>query len=205
MAGDVTEKRDLFVEIKTLIEQGRQQVAVTVNATMTLLYWQIGKRINEEVLREKRAEYGKQVVGTLARQLTEEYGKGWSKRHLHYCLRFAEVFPDPRIVNALRTQLSWTHIRTLLAIEDELKRRFYIEMCRMEKWSSRILEERINSMLYERTAISRKPEETIERELRQLGDSGQITPDLVFRGPYFLDFLRPSPSERRLIKNHEPV
>jgi hypothetical protein len=162
---------------------------VTVNATMTLLYWQVGKRIHEEVLKEERAEYGKRVVATLAQQLTVEFGKGWSARHLHHCLRFAETFPDLQIVNALRTQLSWTHIRTVISIEDELKRMFYIEMCRLEKWSIRTLQDRIQSMLYERTAISRKPEETIRHEIEQLGESGQITPDLVFRDPYFLDFL----------------
>lgn len=190
----------LFGEIRELIEQSRQQVAVTVNATMTLLYWQVGKRINEEILKEERAEYGKRVVATLARQLTAEFGKGWSSRHLHHCLRFAETFPDLQIVNALRTQLSWTHIRTIIAIEDELKRMFYIEVCRLEKWSTRTLQDRIRSMLYERTAISKKPEETIRHEIEQFGESGQITPDLVFRDPYFLDFLnlRDSYSEKDL-------
>ena len=189
-----------FSEIKSLIEQSRQQVAVTVNATMTMLYWEVGKRIREEVLHDQRAEYGRQIVESLARQLTLEYGKGWSKRHLHHCLRFAEVLPDIQIVNALRTQLSWTHIRTVIAIDDELKRTFYIEMCRTEKWSTRLLQERINSMLYERTAISKKPEETIQNELQQLGQGSRITPDLVFRDPYFLDFLdlRDSYSEKDL-------
>ena len=178
-----------FSEIRSLIEQSRRQVAVTVNATMTMLYWEVGKRIREEVLHDQRAEYGRQIVESLAKQLTWEYGKGWSKRHLHHCLRFAEVLPDIQIVNALRTQLSWTHIRTVIAIDDELKRTFYIEMCRTEKWSTRLLQERINSMLYERTAISKKPEETIQNELQQLGQDSRITPDLVFRDPYFLDFL----------------
>ncbi len=182
-------RTDIFREIKTLIEQSRQQAAVTVNAAMTLLYWQIGKRINDEILHDQRAEYGKQIVESLSRELTKEYGKGWSKRHLHHCLRFAEIFPDIQIVNALRTQLSWTHIRTIIPIDDELKREFYIEICKHERWSTRTLQERINSMLYERTAISKKPEDTIKNELKQLGESGQISPDLVFRDPYVLDFL----------------
>ena len=179
----------MVVEIKTLIEQSRQQVAVAVNSTMTMLYWQIGKRINDEILQDKRAEYGKQIIVSLSRQLTAEYGKGWSNRHLHHCLRFSETFPDIQIVNALRTQLSWTHIRTITPIEDELKRSFYIGMCRHEKWSTRALQERINSMLYERTAISKKPKETIKNELEQMGDGGRISHDMVFRDPYFLDFL----------------
>ena len=181
--------KSMFDEIRTLIEQTRQQVAVTVNSAMTMLYWRIGRRINSEILQERRAEYGKQIISTLSCQLRAEYGSGWSEKHLRHCLRIAETFPDEAIVSALGRELSWSHIKTLMYINDELKRTFYIEMCRMEKWSTRTLQGRINSMLYERTAISKKPQETIKRELRQLAASGQISPDLVFRDPYFLDFL----------------
>lgn len=103
----------LFGEIKTLIEQSKLQVAITVNATMTMLYWNIGKKINTEILKDQRAEYGKQIVATLSQQLTMEYGDGWSKRHLHHCLRFAEIFPDNKIVHTLCTQLSWSHLRLI--------------------------------------------------------------------------------------------
>ncbi|MCE7063168.1 YhcG family protein [Dyadobacter sp. CY343] len=176
-------------DIKQLIEQSRQNVAIAVNAEITLLYWNIGKRINQEVLNFNRAEYGKQIVDTLSKQLTLEYGNGWSKRQLHHCLRIAEVFPEVEIVHALRTQLSWTHIRQIIAFDDELKRNFYIEICKLEKWSSRQLQERINSMLYERTAISKKPEVTILNDLERLKTEQKLSPDLVFRDPYFLDFL----------------
>lgn len=179
----------LLREVRDLIERSRQQVAVTVNATMTLLYWQVGKRVNEEVLKDKRAEYGKGIVASLARQLTTDYGGSFSEKNLRRMMQFAEAFPDREIVVSLIRQLSWTHILAVIPIEDQLRRAFYIEMCRIEKWSVRTLRERINSMLYERTAISKKPEETIRHELEQLGESGQITPDLVFRDPYFLDFL----------------
>ena len=179
----------LASEIKALIEQSRKQVAVTVNSTMTTLYWRIGRRINQEILKEQRAEYGAEIILSLARQLETEYGRGWSDKQLRHCLRFAETFPDEGIVSALRRQLSWTHIKTLIYIDDELKRSFYIEMCKLEKWGTRMLQERVNSMLYERTAISKKPENTIKNELAQLSKNGQITPDLIFRDPYFLDFL----------------
>lgn len=182
-------EKQLAFEIKLLIEQSRQQVAVAVNATLSRLYWQIGKRINEEVLQNQRAEYGKEIVATLSRQLTEEYGSGWSKRTLHHCLRFAETFPDSTIVHTLCTQLSWSHIRLIIPMETELQRQFYIEICKLEKWSVRTFQERINSMLYERTAISKKPELTIQNDLELLNNSQQISPDLVFRDPYFLDFL----------------
>ena len=179
----------LVNEIKTLIEQSKQQLSVTVNATMSMLYWQIGKRINIEILNEQRAEYGKLVVATLSKQLTETYGIGWSEKQLRHCLRFAEVFPDSEIVSTLWRQLSWSHLKEVIYFDDDLKRMFYIEMCKLEKWSVRTFRERINSMLYERTAISKKPELTIKNELEILNTSGQITPDLVFRDPYFLDFL----------------
>ncbi len=179
----------MFAEIKTLIEQSKQQVAIAVNSTMTMLYWQIGKRINQEILKEKRAEYGKQIVATLARQLCSEYGRGWSEKQLRHCIRFAEVYPKQEIVYTLCREFSWSHLRILFFINEPLKREFYIEMCKIERWSVRTFRERINSMLYERTAISKKPEKTINNELQQLKTAEKITPDLVFRDPYFLDFL----------------
>ncbi len=176
-------------DIKALIEQSKQQISIAVNATITQLYWQIGKRINTEILKDERAEYGKEIVKTLSAQLTIDYGQGWGEKHLRHCLRFAETIKDEDIVSALRRQLSWTHIKSIIYLEDELKRAFYFEMCKIEKWSTRTLQERINSMLFERTAISKKPKKTLENELQQLKENNQITPDLVFRDPYFLNFL----------------
>lgn len=179
----------LASEIKLLIEQSRQKIAVAVNATMSMLYWQIGKRINEEVLQNQRAEYGEQIVQSLSAQLKNEYGLGFSKRNLLYMMQFAKVFPEQEIVTPLIQQLSWTHILALIPIEDPIKRQFYIDLCKLEKWSVRTFKERINSMLFERTAISKKRELTIQNELKLLKNNQQISPDLVFRDPYFLDFL----------------
>ena len=179
----------IFREIKSFIEESKKHLAVAVNSTMAMLYWKVGKRINDDVLKNKRAGYGKQIVATLSRQLTNEYGKGWSEKHLRHCLRIAETIDDEKILYAVSRELSWTHIRSIIYIEDELKRTFYMEMCKLEKWSTRTLQERINSMLYERTAISKKPDETIKNELELLKNTQQITADLVFRDPYFLDFL----------------
>jgi predicted nuclease of restriction endonuclease-like (RecB) superfamily len=176
-------------DIKQMIDTSRENVAVAVNSEITLLYWKIGKRINEEVLGNERAEYGKRIVISLSKQLTEDYGKGWGKTHLNYCIQFAEIFPDEQIVHALRGQLSWTHLRTIITVDNPLKREFYIEMCKLERWSSRQLQERIQSMLFERTAISKKPDELIEKELRELREENKVTPDLVFRSPLFLNFL----------------
>jgi predicted nuclease of restriction endonuclease-like (RecB) superfamily len=179
----------LLAEIRSLIESSRVHVVQTVNSTLVMLYWQIGTRIRKDILGEERAEYGQQIVVTLSQQLVEQYGPGFSKRNLFNMIRFAEVFPKTKIVHSLSAQLSWTHIRHIIYLEDPLKRAFYIELCRIERWSVRQLQERIASMLYERTAISKKPDKLIKQELKALREEDKLTPDLVFRDPYFLDFL----------------
>jgi predicted nuclease of restriction endonuclease-like (RecB) superfamily len=179
----------LLDDLRRMIEETRQGVAATVNAAISVLYWNVGRRIREDILQKKRAEYGRQILPTLSAKLTVEYGSGWSEKHLRHCLRFAESFPDEQIVSALQRQLSWTHLKALIYLDDPLKRDFYAEMCRIEGWSTRTLEKKIGSMLYERTALSRKPEKLIEQELAALRDTDKLTPDLVFRDPYFLDFL----------------
>lgn len=179
----------LLADVRQLIVSARVRVAQAVNSELSLLYWQIGQRIRNEVLQGERAEYGKQVVESLAGQLSLEFGRGWGARQLRDCLRMAEVFPEIEIVHTLCAQLSWSHLRLMLPVDDALKRDFYLTMCRQEGWSVRQLQERMRSMLFERTAISRKPEETIRRELVQLRESGELSPDLAFRDPYLLDFL----------------
>ncbi|MEO5914003.1 MAG: PDDEXK nuclease domain-containing protein [Luteolibacter sp.] len=180
---------DLLVEVRGLIVSTREGVARAVNAGLTMLYWNIGHRIRQEVLNEKRAEYGKRIVHALSGQLEAEFGNGFGARNLFYMLQFAEAFPEPEIVHALRSQLGWTHFRMLLRMDDPLKREFYAEMCRVEKWSTRVMEQKIDSMLYERTGLSKKPDALIRKELKTLRDEDRMTPDLVFRDPYILDFL----------------
>ena len=113
---DKSNNLDLVKEISLYLEESKQQLAITVNATLSLLYWQIGKRINEEILQNQRAEYGKEIISALSEQLTIDYGSGWSKRQLHHCIRFSEVFPDFEIVHTLCSQLSWSHIRLIIPI-----------------------------------------------------------------------------------------
>lgn len=180
---------NLIQEVKQLIEQSRQKVGMVVNSEMSLLYWQIGKRIKTDILNEKRAEYGKQIIATLSQQLTLEYGRGWSEKQLHHCLYTVETFPDEKAFSTLCQELSWSHLKELIYIKEPLKRDFYIEICKLEHWSVRQLRERIKSLLFERTAISRKPEETIKGDLEQLKTQQKLSADLVFRDPYLLDFL----------------
>lgn len=179
----------VLTEVRDLILEARQQTARMVNAGLTLLYWRVGNRIRQEILKEKRAEYGAEIVSALGRQLEQEFGRGFSTKSLHHMIRFAEAFPDAGIVSALLRELSWTHLKALTYVDEPLKRDFYAEMCRIERWSTRTLQERIQSMLYERTALSKKPAKLIEQDLKGLREEGRLTPDLVFRDPYVLDFL----------------
>ena len=181
---------NLFTEIKALINSAKQKVAVEVNSTMSALYWEIGNKINQDLLKDQRAEYGKQVVANLSRRLREEYGtSSFSEKNLRRMMQFSSIFPDRKIVATLLRQFSWSHFTLFIPIQDELKRSFYMEMCRLENWSVRTLREKIDGMLYERTAISKKSEDVIKNELALLNESDRLSPDLVFKDPYFLDFL----------------
>jgi predicted nuclease of restriction endonuclease-like (RecB) superfamily len=179
----------LLNSIIGLIDQTRHKVAKTVNQELTLLYWNIGKNINEEILKNDRADYGKKIILGLSIELSQRYGTGFSKRNLHSFVKLNAVFQDVIIVQTLSAQLSWSHLYAIINIESPIKREFYIAMTAHERWSVRMLQERIDSMLFERTAISKKPEETIVKELEILKNNKQISPDLAFRDPYFLDFL----------------
>ena len=179
----------LLSDVRLLIEGARARAAVAVNSEMVRLYWSIGERILEDILGFERAAYGEQIVHALSGQLSEDYGSGFGRTNLFYMIRFAEVFPDSQIVHALSEQLSWTHLRQIIYLEDPLQREFYAEMCRIERWSTRTLQGKIQGMLYERTAISRKPGQLARKDLAALRDKDQVTPDLVFRDPYLLDFL----------------
>ncbi|OQX93222.1 MAG: cytoplasmic protein [Tenericutes bacterium 4572_104] len=176
-------------DIKTLVKQGKTEIARTINRTISTTYWYIGKRINEEILQNSRAEYGKEIVKTLSHALTLEFGKGWSEKHLRHCLRFSETFQDFQIVSELQRQLSWTHFKSIMYLKDDLQRDFYAQLSIMENWSTTTLQKKINSMLFERTAISKKPQKLAEMEIGKLRKEDQLTPDLVFRDHYVLDFL----------------
>jgi predicted nuclease of restriction endonuclease-like (RecB) superfamily len=179
---------NLFNDVCQLIQNSRENVARVANSELVFVYWKIGKRIKTDILKDRRAEYGKSVVKSLSEKLTAEFGSGWSIKQLQHCLRSAEVFSEEEIIYAVRRQLNWTHLRTLFSIKDAAKRLFYIEMCYMERWGTRTLSEKIDSLLFERTAISRKPEDIIKEEITRIDESGKLSPDMVFRSTYFLDF-----------------
>lgn len=189
MRNRVEKSKDIFNRISGLIEEARKKVAITINQEMVILYWNIGKTIKDEIIKSDRAEYGEKTVNSLSSLLVIKYGRSFSTRNLWFMVQFYENYP---ILHALRRELeglSWTHIRSLLPIKDNLKRQFYAVLCQKERWSTRTLQGRISSMLYERTALSKLPEKTIEMQLKELREEDKMTPELVFRDPYVLDFL----------------
>jgi predicted nuclease of restriction endonuclease-like (RecB) superfamily len=168
----------LFSELSHLIEQSRQQVAMYANSTLTMLFWQIGKRINEEVLQNQRAEYGKQIVPTLSAQLEERHGRNFTEKNVRRMMRFAAEFPDFEIVPPLAAQLSWSHFVELLPLKNAEAKQFYAQLAAKETLGVRDLRNQIANKTFERTAIANT----------QVAPTGRI-PANTFKDPYLLDFL----------------
>jgi predicted nuclease of restriction endonuclease-like (RecB) superfamily len=179
----------LYQSIKALIERSKAQVVAQVNQTLVLTYWHVGKTIKTTLVTDDRAEYGSGIVERLATKLSQEYGNGFSGRNLLRMMRFYEQFPDEQIPTTLSSKLSWSHFVELIRVEDDLKREFYVTMCANERWSVRVLRERMNGMLFERTAFAKQPESVIRQELEQLAKNQITEPKLFIKDPYFLDFL----------------
>ena len=191
----------LVDDLRRIINQARVSVATKANSAIILMYWQLGERINREVLGNKRAAYGQQIVSQVATQLQKEFGKkGFGVRSIRRMMQFADYFPDIHIVSQVATQLTWSHIIEILPLKNDIQREFYLTLASAECWGRDLLREKIDSMLFERTAISRKPDELIRHELANLRNESVLTPDLVFKSPYFLEFtgLKGMYSERSL-------
>ena len=178
----------LLSDLRSLVQSARQRLATAANATYTLLCWQIGGRLLRDNLQAGRAAYGKQILATVSQELTTEFGAGFNYTALTRMARFAEWMTDERILSTLSQTLSWSHFVELLPIKDPLARDFYAEMCRIERWDVRTLRQKIGGMLYQRTALSKRPKAVISAEIGKLRD-GQMSPDTVFRDPYLLDLL----------------
>lgn len=168
----------LFDELSHLIEQSKTQVISYANSTLTTLFWQVGKRINEHILQNKRADYGKEIVSTLSTQLKIKYGKNFEERNLRRMMQFAEQFPDIEIVGSLTRHLSWSHFVELLPLKKSEAKLFYASQAAEHGWSIRELRNKIATKTFERTEIANT----------QLIKSGNI-PANTFKDPYILDFL----------------
>lgn len=180
---------ELYNEITSLINIRKVKTSIAVNYNMVSLYWEIGQKISKNILNDEKPEYGQYIVEEISNRLTQKYGRGYTKANIYIMLKFYQKFQDFQKVVTLSQQLTWSHFTELLPIEDDLKRDFYVIMCYNEGWNVRTLRERKKSMLYERTAISKKPEETIKNELMELYENSQMSVDLFFRDPIVLDFL----------------
>ena len=178
----------LLLDLRALVQSARQRLATVANATYTLLCWQIGRRLLRDNLQSGRAAYGKQILATVSQELTAEFGAGFNYTSLTRMARFAEWMTDEPIVATLSQTLSWSHFVELLPIKDPLARDFYAEMCRIERWDVRTLRQKVGGMLFQRTALSKRPTSVISAEISKLRE-GQMSPDTVFRDPYLLDLL----------------
>lgn len=179
----------LYSQIDLMIVKSKTIAAHAVNNAMVLLYWHIGESLFENVLATERAEYGESIIDEISQKLYLVYGKGFNRASIFRMIQFYQRFPKEQIVATLSQQLTWSHFVELISIEDDLKREFYAAMCKNEMWSVRNLRERKKSMLYERTAISQKPEETIANDIAELRDERKMSVDMFYRDPYMLDFL----------------
>jgi predicted nuclease of restriction endonuclease-like (RecB) superfamily len=169
----------LLKELAALIEQSQGQVAVAANSAVTLLFWQVGKRINVHLLQNKRAEYGKEIVVTLARQLMERFGNNFEQKNLRRMMQFAEQFEDFEIVVPLARQLTWSHIIILLPLKSKEAKIFYAKTSAENLWGKRELREQISRKAFERTEIANI----------QLTKNNEIPLD-TFKDPFILDFLQ---------------
>jgi predicted nuclease of restriction endonuclease-like (RecB) superfamily len=187
-SGSTLNEEALLADLRTLIHSAKQRVATVANSTQTMLYWHVGRRLLKENLQQGRAAYGKRILVTVSQELKAEFGDGFSYSALTRMVRFAESFVDEAIVVTLSQQLGWSHFLAILPIKDPLARDFYAEMCRIERWDIRTFRDKIGSMLFQRTALSKNTKAVISSGIANLRD-GRMTPDLVFRDPYLLDFL----------------
>ena len=174
-------------DIQSLIDQSKLSAVRAVNREMTVLYWNIGKRLKEEILQLKRAEYGQKILQTVSAKLTDLYGKGFSERNLSNCISFYELFPelDPNLVD----KLTWSHFVELLTLKDPLEREFYAEMTKLDNWSVRTLREKRGKLLYQRTAVSKRPQDVIKESLNLVKNDGKLSTDMILQDPYIMDFL----------------
>ncbi len=182
------QSKKLFLQIAALITTSKENLSRSVNQELTMLNWQIGKHI-DETLASTDEIYGLEIVATLSPLLINQFGKGYTTSSLHRVRRFYKAFSKIKIVATLSPLLSWSHFIELTNVKNDTARRYYTELCKIEHWNVRELRDRINSMLYERTALSKKPEKLIKQELQQLQTQKKFTENIVFRDHYLLDFL----------------
>ena len=181
--------RAFYSEIKKILTNARDKVYQTANFTMVEAYWQIGKSIVKEQNGEERAEYGTGLLKELSKQMTQDFGRGFTVANLKNMRQFYLIFPNGY---ALRSELSWTHYRLLMRVDNDNARQFYMDEAVKSQWSTRQLERQINTFFYERL-LSSKNKENVAQEIQTL--EPEKTPEDIIRDPYVLEFLGLSPND----------
>ena len=176
-----TRKNNLLTDLINTINNGKNKVAIQVNSTLTLVFWQVGKKINDFVLDNKRAEYGKEIVKSISIELVEKFGRSFASKNLHRMMQFAENFSDFEIVVTLSRQLSWSHFLVLIPLKTSEKQLYYANKIVEDQWSVRHTRKQIERKSFERTEIA-----TVQTQLMPTNTANDLT---VFKDPYFLDFL----------------
>lgn len=178
--------RDIYEEIKNILANARFTAYRAVNSTMVHAYWNIGRLIVEDEQRgSRRADYGAYLIRNLSERLTAEFGKGFDERNLFFMKQFYLMFPK---VNALRSELRWTHYRLLLRVENDMAREFYLTECAEANWSTRQLERQITSFYYERLLAS-KNKRPVKKEAIARAKQFQASSEDQIKDPYVLEFL----------------
>ena len=175
-----------IAEVKNILAQARQKAYTAVNTAMVEAYWLIGKRIVEEEQNgDKRAAYGEEILITLSKELTREFGKGFSYANLRNFRQFYLTYPDSEICYAVRSKLTWTHHRLIMRVENPAAREYYLKECEMQNWSSRVLERNITTFYYQRLLASQKDSVSVQHS----GESDQHQYEDFIKDPYVFEFL----------------
>ncbi|GAA6281979.1 PDDEXK nuclease domain-containing protein [Enterocloster bolteae] len=182
-------EQQFYQQIKHILLEARNKVYQTANFAMVEAYWNIGKSIVEQQGGEEKAEYGVRLIAELSKQMSTDFGKGFTVANLKNMRQFYLTFPKSY---ALRSELSWTHYRLLMRVENKNARRFYIEEAIKSNWSTRQLERQINSFFYERL-LSSQNKEKVSEEIQKL-ESAKVPEDII-RDPYVLEFLGLNPKD----------
>jgi predicted nuclease of restriction endonuclease-like (RecB) superfamily len=169
---------DLFQDLSVLIEQSRKQLAIVANSALTLLFWKVGKRINDEILKNERAEYGKQIIATISAQLESNYGRNFTEKNVRRMIQFTDQFLDFEIVVTLSRQLSWSHFLILIPLKEIQARIYYSQLTAKQQLGVRDLRFQISRKAYERSEIANSQQTQIDDSLQH-----------AFKDPYLLDFL----------------
>lgn len=174
--------------VGNIIEQSKRTIAVYLNSEVSMTYWKIGKYIAGELDAIGEEKYGSKIVATLSHQLSVRYGKGYTRTAIIRMVKVAREYPDEQIAATLSHQLTWSHFVELIAISDPTKRLFYQQMSILYHWSVRQLRDQEDKMVYERSLIAAKPEDEQVKVLTTVAD-GDITPDVILKSSYVVDFL----------------